>query len=306
MSTGPRGRPRHAHRHGVDQRLPHDRPKRPFGGYKQSGIGRELGTFGYDAYRQVKHVHVNPTAGRDGTSTTRCSATTSDRRMKVTATDRAARVVERMRATRSGRLTITIGTGCCESTAPFLYEDFWPGPDQEVVGRGRRRRDLRPRVPAQAATPATRARSSTSTRSPGRVVVDRDRARLPFRVALTPPLPVLGAEGASARTGRGSGRSDGHLRAQFAQGDAPRRSSTASSSRAEQPAMSTGGSSSSAMPLGDRREHLAGLAAGRRRARAACRRRRRAATAGSSGTWPSSGTPISSARACPPPSPNSA
>ena len=55
--------------------------------------------------------------------------------MKVTATDRAARVVERMRAMRPGRLTITIGTGCCESTAPFLYEDFWPGPDQEVVGR---------------------------------------------------------------------------------------------------------------------------------------------------------------------------
>ena len=35
---------------------------------------------------------------------------------------------------RSGSLTITIGTGCCESTAPFLYEDFWPGPDQEPVG----------------------------------------------------------------------------------------------------------------------------------------------------------------------------
>ena len=28
----------------------------------------------------------------------------------------------------------TIGTGCCESTAPFLYEDFWPGPDTEPVG----------------------------------------------------------------------------------------------------------------------------------------------------------------------------
>jgi len=41
-------------------------PARPFGGYKQSGIGRELGTFGYEAYRQVKHVHVNPeTTGRD-------------------------------------------------------------------------------------------------------------------------------------------------------------------------------------------------------------------------------------------------
>jgi acyl-CoA reductase-like NAD-dependent aldehyde dehydrogenase len=41
-------------------------PARPFGGYKQSGIGRELGTYGYETYRQVKHVHVNPeTSGRD-------------------------------------------------------------------------------------------------------------------------------------------------------------------------------------------------------------------------------------------------
>src|SRR5262249_17613007 len=24
--------------------------------------------------------------------------------------------------------------GCCESTAPFLYEDFWPGPDALPVG----------------------------------------------------------------------------------------------------------------------------------------------------------------------------
>lgn len=41
-------------------------PERPFGGYKQSGIGRELGSQGYDVYRQVKHVHVNPEgSGRD-------------------------------------------------------------------------------------------------------------------------------------------------------------------------------------------------------------------------------------------------
>jgi aldehyde dehydrogenase (NAD+) len=41
-------------------------PERPFGGYKQSGIGRELGTQGYDVYRQVKHVHINPeSSGRD-------------------------------------------------------------------------------------------------------------------------------------------------------------------------------------------------------------------------------------------------
>jgi uncharacterized protein (DUF779 family) len=43
-------------------------------------------------------------------------------------------VVERARRDRRGSLVFTIGTGCCESTAPFLYEDFWPGPDQEQVG----------------------------------------------------------------------------------------------------------------------------------------------------------------------------
>ena len=41
-------------------------PERPFGGYKQSGVGRELGTQGFEVYRQAKHVHVNPeTSGRD-------------------------------------------------------------------------------------------------------------------------------------------------------------------------------------------------------------------------------------------------
>lgn len=54
--------------------------------------------------------------------------------MLVTATDRARTVIDEMGARRPGTLTITIGTGCCESTAPFLYEDFWPGPDQEPVG----------------------------------------------------------------------------------------------------------------------------------------------------------------------------
>jgi uncharacterized protein (DUF779 family) len=54
--------------------------------------------------------------------------------MKVTATDAARAVVARARTERTGGLTITIGTGCCESTAPFLYESFWPGPDQEPVG----------------------------------------------------------------------------------------------------------------------------------------------------------------------------
>jgi len=52
----------------------------------------------------------------------------------VTGTAAAARIVERARRDRRGALVFTIGTGCCESTAPFLYEDFWPGPDSEAVG----------------------------------------------------------------------------------------------------------------------------------------------------------------------------
>ncbi len=43
-------------------------------------------------------------------------------------------MVEEVRRLRRGTLVFTIGSGCCESTAPFLYEDFWPGPDAEVVG----------------------------------------------------------------------------------------------------------------------------------------------------------------------------
>lgn len=54
--------------------------------------------------------------------------------MRVTGTAAAARVVERAQRDRRGVLVFTIGTGCCESTAPFLYEDFWPGPDSEPVG----------------------------------------------------------------------------------------------------------------------------------------------------------------------------
>ena len=52
----------------------------------------------------------------------------------MTGTAAAARIVERAKRDRRGALVFTIGTGCCESTAPFLYEDFWPGPDSEPVG----------------------------------------------------------------------------------------------------------------------------------------------------------------------------
>jgi aldehyde dehydrogenase (NAD+) len=38
----------------------------PFGGYKQSGNGRELGPYGLNEYTEVKHVHVDLTRDPDG------------------------------------------------------------------------------------------------------------------------------------------------------------------------------------------------------------------------------------------------
>jgi hypothetical protein len=54
--------------------------------------------------------------------------------MRITATDRAVEIVRRAGRERDGELSVTLGTGCCESTAPFLYEDYFSGPDHEVVG----------------------------------------------------------------------------------------------------------------------------------------------------------------------------
>ena len=37
----------------------------PFGGYRQSGLGRELGTYGLKEYTEVKHIHVDQGVPRD-------------------------------------------------------------------------------------------------------------------------------------------------------------------------------------------------------------------------------------------------
>jgi aldehyde dehydrogenase (NAD+) len=38
--------------------------KAPFGGYKQSGIGRELGEEALDEYTEIKHIHVDEIGDR--------------------------------------------------------------------------------------------------------------------------------------------------------------------------------------------------------------------------------------------------
>jgi uncharacterized protein len=51
----------------------------------------------------------------------------------VVLTDAAADVVARVRAARPGELSLVIGNGCCDSTAPYLFEGYLPGPNEREV-----------------------------------------------------------------------------------------------------------------------------------------------------------------------------
>lgn len=54
--------------------------------------------------------------------------------MRVTATGAAEAAVRRVAAEDRGDLVLVLGTGCCDSTAPFLYDRYEPGPDAVDVG----------------------------------------------------------------------------------------------------------------------------------------------------------------------------
>ncbi len=54
--------------------------------------------------------------------------------MNVTATEAARAAVRRVAEAGREDLVMVLGTGCCDSTAPFLYDRYYPGPDAVRVG----------------------------------------------------------------------------------------------------------------------------------------------------------------------------
>ena len=54
--------------------------------------------------------------------------------MRVLLTAAAQEALERVRAERGNELTLLIGNGCCDSTAPFLFSDYAAGPGETPVG----------------------------------------------------------------------------------------------------------------------------------------------------------------------------
>ncbi|HEX2032304.1 MAG TPA: DUF779 domain-containing protein [Actinomycetota bacterium] len=55
--------------------------------------------------------------------------------MRVSATPQAEAVVRKVAGGGREHLVMVLGTGCCDSTAPFLYDRYYPGPDVVEVGR---------------------------------------------------------------------------------------------------------------------------------------------------------------------------
>jgi uncharacterized protein (DUF779 family) len=53
--------------------------------------------------------------------------------VNVVLTDSARELLARIRAQRSGSLSLVIGNGCCDSTAPFLFEAYVAGPNEARV-----------------------------------------------------------------------------------------------------------------------------------------------------------------------------
>jgi uncharacterized protein (DUF779 family) len=48
-------------------------------------------------------------------------------------TDEARALLDRLRGERNGSLTMVIGNGCCDSTAPFVFESYLTGPNEARI-----------------------------------------------------------------------------------------------------------------------------------------------------------------------------
>ncbi len=54
--------------------------------------------------------------------------------MELRATEAAEAIVRKVAASGRQDLVMVLGTGCCDSTAPYLYDRYYPGPDTTLVG----------------------------------------------------------------------------------------------------------------------------------------------------------------------------
>jgi len=54
--------------------------------------------------------------------------------MRIDATEAAAAAVRRVRDGGRSELVMVLGTGCCDSTAPYLYDNYLVEPDAQQVG----------------------------------------------------------------------------------------------------------------------------------------------------------------------------
>lgn len=52
---------------------------------------------------------------------------------KVVLTDAARDVVRQVKTERGGSLSLVIGNGCCDSTAPFMFSDYMAGPTEHLI-----------------------------------------------------------------------------------------------------------------------------------------------------------------------------
>jgi uncharacterized protein (DUF779 family) len=54
--------------------------------------------------------------------------------VRIEVTNPAASIVRRVRATGRDNLVMVLSNGCCDSTAPYLYDNYIAEPDAQPVG----------------------------------------------------------------------------------------------------------------------------------------------------------------------------